>query len=127
MFRIRVDKGFSFPEQGVAAKGRLSAEQISELRAAAWKVLGHEFDELTVALTAEDCVNILYVSGRSHHTLSEERVRALLEENCEAEQSGRFSFGELTKLAHLMDHPLIKIGWNPVKRELTPGSAGVPA
>ena len=66
------------------------------------------------------------MSGRTHHTLGEERVRALLEESCEADESGRISFGELKKLAHLMDDPLIKIGWNPVQHEPTPGSGGVP-
>ena len=53
-------------------------------------------------------------------------MRAILSENCRLDENGNISFAELKKLAYLMDNPLIKLGWKPVKHEPTTGSAGVP-
>ena len=53
-------------------------------------------------------------------------MRAIISENCRLDENGNMSFTELKKLAYLMDNPLIKLGWKPVRHEPTKGSEGVP-
>ena len=53
-------------------------------------------------------------------------MRAILQENCRLDENGMISFVELKKLAYLMDNPLIKLGWKPVKHEPTTGSGQGP-
>ena len=59
------------------------------------------------------------MSGRTHHSLNEERVKDIYNENCKTDQNGNIGFTELTRLAHLIDNPLIKIGWDPISLETT--------
>ena len=54
-------------------------------------------------------------------------MRAILQDNCRVDHNGCISFTELKKLAYLMDNPLIKLGWKPVKHEPTAGSGEVPS
>ena len=57
------------------------------------------------------------MSGRTHHSLNEERVKHIYNENCKTDQNGNIGFNELVRLAYLIDNPLIKVGWDPVSLE----------
>ena len=79
-----------------------------------------------MALSTDDVTKILDMTGRRHSIQEESRMRAILQENCRIDEKGMISFVELKKLAYLMDNPLIKLGWKPVKHEPTTGSGEVP-
>ena len=83
--------------------------------------MDHDFDDRTVAIPTQDCIKVLEITGRRHNSHDESRIRAILEENCKVDMSSCITFHELKKLAYLMDNPLIKLGWKPIKHEPTAG------
>ena len=99
---------------------------IDELRVSAREIIGSEFDEYNVSISSENCINILYLSGKTHHTLDEERVRTILNMNCKVDENGGIIFDELVQLACVMDNPLIKIGWDPISSEPEANDNGLP-
>ena len=66
------------------------------------------------------------MSGRTHYSLNEERVKHIYNENCKTDLNGNIGFNQLTRLAHLIDNPLIKIGWDPISLETTQNSQFFP-
>ena len=62
------------------------------------------------------------MTGRRHSSHDESRIRAILEENCKVDMESCISFHELKKIAYLLDNPLIKLGWRPIRHEPQPGS-----
>ena len=83
--------------------------------------MDHDFDDRTVAIPTQDCIKVLEITGRRHSSHDESRIRAILEENCKVDMSSCITFHELKKLAYLMDNPLVKLGWKPIKHEPTGG------
>ena len=95
----------------------LTEEQVEELRNATKNVIGHEFDELNYYIKTEDSMKVLEVTGRKYNNHDESRIRAILQENCKVGEDNCFLFNELKKLAYLMDNPLVKLGWRPIRHE----------
>ena len=95
---------------------------MDELKVATNFVIGHEFDEIEVAVKCEDAIKVLEATGRKYNNHDESRIRAILQENCKVDEDECISFHDLKKLAYLMDNPLVKLGWKPVKHEPQAGS-----
>ena len=52
----------------------------------------------------------------------EEKIRELLVEHFRVPENGSLTVAWLFNLAYLMDNPLVKLGWKPVKHEPQAGS-----
>lgn len=100
----------------------LTDNQVEELKSATNFVIGHEFNEKEVAIKCEDAIKVLEATGRKYNNHDESRIRAILQENCKMDEDECITFHDLKKLAYLMDNPLVKLGWKPVKQEPQEGS-----
>ena len=76
-----------------------------------------EFDEATQYIAHNDVMKVLEATGRKYNNHDENRIRAILEENCKVNENDAILFHDLKKLAYLMDNPLVKLGWRPCNYE----------